>query len=932
MLSPKTQYNLRNAQTYFEEHLSVGDYYTEAERITGEWSGEASKALGLGTVVSKSEFLALCENQNPRTGERLTQRLKGKRHQHDAAGLEHEVANRRVFYDFTFSPPKSVSIAALVGNDERIVAAHREAVRIALTELEQFAATRVREKGTNSDRSTTNIVAALFEHETSRALDPHLHTHCIVFNATFDSSEDRWKALQTHSMFIAQKYVENVYYHELARVLRDCGYAIENLTRGDFRITEISPELCERFSKRHREIDEKTRQLLVENPEKEKGNIQDIRRHVAHKERARKIKNVPRGKLRTLWREQLSPAEQASIRRTCESLPKKGVSNQVWTMSASDAVTWAEDHLFDRRSVVHDHEIWSHAIEIARGQASLEDIKEETTQRDYVREVSGRLTRREVLAREWEIVQMAKRGQFQHTPFVPAKLLGEHEQLPEDQREAIRSILGSRNFITLFRGGAGTGKSYVLRRVQRSLDKAGQRSCVIAPQRQQVLDLAKDGLDHTQTVAEFLTAKRLPVGGIVIIDEAGQIGGRQFHELLTYVKSCNGRVILSGDTRQHGPVEASDALKAIELHSGLEVAELTQIRRQDPTRGKTTGDKARISEYRQAVKEALKGDVASSFRCLERLGAVIECTPAEQRERVAAAYVQFAENSESAIIVSQTWAEVHETNEEIRRALRAKQMLGEKEHALIAFERVDLTKAQLHDLRFYPEGHVVIFNRATRRFARGSRGRVLIATREGVVVETNGKVHLVKTKHLDKMTVCRPRPLSLCSGDRLQLKANGNAVSGQKVANGEVVTVSSVDSGGNIRLADGRILPASYRQFVHGYAVTSYGSQGKTVDHVIFTDSSVKAATNAQQWYVTISRGRRSVQIFTADKAQLRESISRTGDRPLALDVTPIARKRKFRIPILRGLRRGRAFAKAVCQLFARKFLATQRVKQGVTV
>jgi len=60
MLSPKTQYNLRNAQTYFEEHLSVGDYYTEAERITGEWFGEASKALGLGTVVSKSEFLALC--------------------------------------------------------------------------------------------------------------------------------------------------------------------------------------------------------------------------------------------------------------------------------------------------------------------------------------------------------------------------------------------------------------------------------------------------------------------------------------------------------------------------------------------------------------------------------------------------------------------------------------------------------------------------------------------------------------------------------------------------------------------------------------------------------------------------------------------------------------------------------------------------------
>src|SRR4030095_5577267 len=190
-------------------------------------------------------------------------------------------------------------------------------------------------------------------------------------------------------MFIAQKYVENVYYHELARVLRDCGYAIENLARGDFKLPGLTPEHANRFSKRHREIDEKTRQLLFENPGKEKGDIQDIRRNVAHKERTRKIKNVPRGKLRALWREQLSPAEQASIRRTCESLPKKGVSNQASTMSASDAVTWAEDHLFDRRSVVHEHEIWRHAIEIARGQASLEDIKEETTQRDYVREASG---------------------------------------------------------------------------------------------------------------------------------------------------------------------------------------------------------------------------------------------------------------------------------------------------------------------------------------------------------------------------------------------------------------------------------------------------------------------------------------------------------------------------------------------------------------
>ena len=79
----------------------------------------------------------------------------------------------------------------------------------------------------------------MFRHETSRALDPHLHTHCIVFNATHDPVENCWKALQSHDMFVAQKFVENVYYHELARELRRFGYAIENKRRGDFEIKGI---------------------------------------------------------------------------------------------------------------------------------------------------------------------------------------------------------------------------------------------------------------------------------------------------------------------------------------------------------------------------------------------------------------------------------------------------------------------------------------------------------------------------------------------------------------------------------------------------------------------------------------------------------------------------------------------------------------------
>ena len=94
----------------------------------------------------------------------------------------------------------------------------------------------------------------------------------------------------------------------------------------------------------------------------------------------------------------------------------------------------------------------------------------------------------------------------------------------------------------------------------------------------------------------------------------------------------------------------------------------------------------------------------------------------------------------------------------------------------------------------------------------------------------------------------------------------------------------SVHANGIIELNDGRILDKIFREFLPGYAVTSYGSQGKTVDYVLFSDSTIKAATNAQQWYVTISRGRRGVRIFTPDKEQLRENLARSGHRPLALE------------------------------------------------
>ncbi len=380
VVTAKTQYNLKNAQQYFEEHLCVGDYYNEGQHVAGEWTGLGAERLGLSGKVRADDFLRLCENQHPATGETLTQRLNTTRTE---AG--ENAANRRIFYDFTLSPPKSVSLVGFLGKDERILEAHARAVKAAVREFEAFAATRIRTSGVRSDRFTGNFTAALFTHDTSRALDPHLHTHCIVFNATFDPVENRWKALQNYELLRARKFAENAYYHELARELRSFGYRISNRARGDFQVEGVPDELCERFSKRHAEIDEAVAKLLQEKPEIAAGDLMAARRLIATAERARKQRELSRGELLQLWESQMTRDELQAIGHLRDQSTQSPMDEK--RMSLADAVRWAEEHLFDRNSVVLECQVWQEALGRARGGSfSVGDLTEFTRQRDYIRD------------------------------------------------------------------------------------------------------------------------------------------------------------------------------------------------------------------------------------------------------------------------------------------------------------------------------------------------------------------------------------------------------------------------------------------------------------------------------------------------------------------------------------------------------------------
>jgi conjugative relaxase-like TrwC/TraI family protein len=268
------QKNRAVAEQYFDEHLSHNDYYTQGEIQPGQWIGEGAERLGLreGGHVNREQFLALCDNINPESGKLLTQRRIAD-------------GERRVFFDFTCSAPKSVSIMAVTMDDSRIVEAHQHAAKLALKELEQFAGTRIRKNGADQNRGTGNLVGASFLHNSSRALDPQLHTHFTLFNCTWDQTEKRWKALQTSGMFGAIHYATEVYRNDLRRRLHELGYATRKTANG-FEIEGVAPKIITRFSKRAQE-----RQAMVSQLEQELGRKLSNNEvsHAVHKTRSRKF-------------------------------------------------------------------------------------------------------------------------------------------------------------------------------------------------------------------------------------------------------------------------------------------------------------------------------------------------------------------------------------------------------------------------------------------------------------------------------------------------------------------------------------------------------------------------------------------------------------------------------------------------------------------
>ena len=862
--------NLADAESYFDEHLAQNDYYAAGEIRPGQWIGTGAERLVLSGQVTREQFHALCENRNPHDNDRLTQR-------------QQKEDKRRVFYDFTCSAPKSVSVLAVTLNDERLVAAHEEAERMAFRELETFAATRVRKAGNQRDRMTGNLVAAAFLHDSSRELDPLLHTHCTVFNATFDEKEHCWKALQARPMYDAIRYATAVYRNELARRVQEIGYQIGPAKHG-FEIKGVSDEVLQRFSKRSQQRDKVVQEMEQKLGRKLTNN--EIA-HAVHQSRAKKIKGISTAEVREKQLAQLSPDERQVLQSICASAT--GRPSALTPADENQVLTHAVSHVFERKSVVPEHELLGVALSQRPGEVDLPALKAAVKQSPNLVRTEYGFSTKEILATELDLIQTVNAGCDSVAPLHPGYQPA--DWLSEDQQRAIYHVLRTSDRITGIRGLAGTGKTTALRELVVACKEARVEPLFCAPTAAATDVLRKEEFEAV-TLQSLLQSKPiLSKRNLIVLDEAGAVGIDDMKRLFDLAKDC--RVLLCGDTGQHASVARGDALRILEKHSKFQSGQLTRIRRQ------------RRAEYRKAVELAAQKRTVEAFAQLERMGAVTELSGDNLHSEAAKSYLKALAANKSALLVVPTWNEIEAVTEKVRAALKMSGRLAGEDKEFQVFDSLSWTEAQKRDARQYRPGLALRFHLAAHGFDKNESVAVVAIANDSLKVQRADGSEDVFPLGAGRacFDVGEKRKLKVAAGDKLLLQSNWQ----KRFVNGELVEVRAIQ-GDALVLADGRVIPENYRTFTHGYAVTSHAAQGKTVDEVLVVASSRSLpAVHQEQFYVSISRGRDICRVFTDDAELLRSHVTRSSARLAAVEVVARVHRRKF---IQRVLQRGHRFLK----------------------
>jgi conjugative relaxase-like TrwC/TraI family protein len=873
MLTISKPISAGQARTYHREQFQNAreNYYTEGDKIRGEWHGRLAEKWGLRSEVNEEYFVRLAEGQHPQTGEQLV-RHQTPREYLDDNGETVNAMEHRAGWDATFSAPKSVSLTALVGHDDRVREAHRQSVDVVLDEMEKYVQARM---GGNIPAVTTGQwAAAKFEHDSSRPVDgyvaPQLHTHVVFFNMTeMESGEVR--ALQPQELYRTQQYATAVYRSELAVRLRDLGYEID---------PGYSIEYLEASSPRSQQIKEHMAEHGVSGAE--------AAQIAAHRTRDAKLALTPE---ETLARHrEMAEAFGNQPERIVQAAKEKvhSISHDDGRLRhAQTAVTFARDRNLEREAVVDERALMRDALKRSMGYASFEEVRghfqERVKKGDLieVRKAGGRwFTTPEMVRLERDNIERMHTAQERYAPLVQQPNHFDH--LSNSQRQAVETILDSRDQITGLQGAAGAGKTTSLAALRTAAEKEGYRVEGLAPTSRAAHQLEEAGIRSTTLQHHLARGESAPGSGgkhLYFVDESSLTSTKQVHEFFERLKE-NERVVLVGDTRQHQAVDAGKPFEQLQ-EAGMRTARLDEIVRQkDPV-------------LKETVEQLARGDVREAIAKLDEQGRVHEI--GDRDSRVQAIARSYAEHPAGTLVISPDNKSRMELNRVIHADLQKRGAVSGEEHSVkVLTPRQDMTGVDRAWAAQYEPGDVVRYTKGSRSMGIRPGACAKVEGFDGernllTVERTDGEKLTYDPRRLQGVAVYRESERAFSEGDRVQFTAPDKTL---KIANRELGTIETIDERGSveIKLDSGRHVRFNLEQNRHldyGYAVTSHSSQGATADRVLVhvdTEEAHEKLINSRLAYVAVSRARYDAQIYTNDSGYLGNALSREVSHAAAVE------------------------------------------------
>jgi conjugative relaxase-like TrwC/TraI family protein len=874
MLTISKPLSASQVRTYHEREFASErqNYWSRDQQGHSEWQGKLAEQWGLEGAVGNEHFARLTEGQHPETEAQLVRHQVSKTYQ-GKFGKEVTSVEHRAGWDATFSAPKSVSLTALVGGDERVREAHRESVRVALNELEKYTQARI--GNVHAPETTSKFVAATFEHDTARPVDgyaaPQLHTHAVIFNVT-ERDNGQTRALQPQELFASQRIATSVYRSELAMRLQGLGYELERGKHGQPEIKGYTKEYLEASSPRREQIKDHLREMGIDGA----GAAQVA----AHRTRDSKELLSPE---QVLERHRNLAAQYGHQADKVVAEARAHEQRHVYEPDriAQQAVTYARDHLFERSAVLDRRELLEAALNRGMGETTYAHIRQEFSQRAARGEFrtvdhGGRgqqYTTAAMLRMEREIVQRMQEGNQRGmndpmlaSPQIRITTEDRHAELNTSQSQAVDQVFLSREKIVGFDGVAGAGKTTTLAVIREGAEAQGYKVEGFAPTSRAAQKLADAGME-TSTLQKHLARGAKPDTGerrLYVLDESSLASTKQMHEFMNRLHP-NDRVLLVGDRRQHEAVEAGRPFAQLQ-DAGMKTVKLEEIVRQ------------KNPELKQVVEQLARGEVREAVQGLERQGRVHEI--AERENRITAIAKEYAKSPEGTLVVSPDNRSRVEINLAIRAEMQERGLVSKDEHPISALvPRQDLTGPERTWAARYEFNDVVRYARASKEtgMERGEYARVKSVDADKnllTVVRADGSELTYDPRRHQGVSVYREEPRSFAVGDRIQFTAPANDL---KIANRELGRVEAIGQDGQIRLKmdggrDVQLDPREHPHLDHGYAVTSHSSQGQTAERVLIhvdTELAAKDLLNSRMAYVAVSRGAEDAQIYTNDRAKL---------------------------------------------------------------